>query len=509
MNLVDKKVVIIGAGFAGLATANILARAGAQVTVLETHSIPGGRAGRFEIEGFTFDSGPSWYLMPEVFEHYFALLGENRADYISLKKLSPAYKVYFEDNPPITISGDLNEDMQLFDQIEPGAGLKLKQYLDKSAEAYNLATGHFLYTNFDSIRNYLNLDILKQTKSLGGALFQSLDSYASRYFKNPLLKQILEYPMVFLGTSPYEAPSIYRLMSHLDFTQGVYYPEGGIYSLVEALVRIGRKFGVSYKYNHEVTKIRINHATAKEVICANGESFDADLIISNSDYHYSETVLLDPEYQTYPESFWQKKQAAPSALLMYLGVKGGLPELEHHNLFFANNWQRNFSDIFTEKVWPNPASLYICKPSASDSMVAPDGFENLFVLVPGPAKLSSDPREIEALSEKYLTQLEKIPGLHNLRSRIVVSRFEGPNDFASNFNAWQGTALGMAHVLKQSAFFRPINQSSKVKNLYYVGAGTVPGIGLPMCLIGSELLYKRLIHDVGDGALVDPIRPTR
>lgn len=514
------RVIIIGAGIAGLAMANILAKVGYQVDVHEKNSAPGGRAGRFVIDGFTFDSGPSWYLMPEIFEHYFELLGENIQDYLNLTPLSPAYKVWFPDQPALTIRGagsGTTHDSQIFEATEPGAAAALNRYLKSAEKIYNLAKKYFLYNNFDSL-NVLTREVLAAGPQMARAAFQTIDNNVSRHVSDTRLKQILEYPAVFLGTSPYTAPAIYSLMSYLDFKQGVFYPQGGIYKVIEALVAIGDKLGVQYHYNSPVTQImtkpsvrqtgtrspaqtRGSLAEAYGVMLENGQTVQASLVISAADLHFTETELLPSELRTYPESYWARKTAGPSALLLYLGIKGLLPTLAHHNLLFTADWRESFEQIFDAKTWPNPASLYICVPSKTDASVAPKEYENMFVLVPGPAVESIDPTTLDALADTYIAQIAGMTGVDDLATRIVVKKIYGPPNFAADFNAWQGTALGMAHTLRQSAMFRPRNRSRKVRGLYYVGSGTVPGIGLPMCVISAETLYKRLINDRSAGPL--------
>lgn len=494
-----RHVVIIGAGIGGLATANLLAKAGYRVTVYEKNDQPGGRAGKRDLKGFRFDTGPSWYLMPDVFEHYFSLFGKSINTELDLVKLSPAYKVFFEHANPITITSDSEKDAVTFDSIEPGAGAKLRQYVAKGDIIYRLALQHFLYTNFSSPRDFTKKAVARHGHTMTRLAFTPIDKYVGKFVKDQRLRQILEYPMVFLGSSPFSAPAIYSLMSALDFREGVFYPQGGLYKIIESLTRLGDELGVAYHYNAAVEHIDVQDKTIAGITLANGEHIAADIVISNADLHFTETQLLDKTDRSYPSKYWDKRQAGPSALLMYIGVKGALPQLEHHNLFFTDNWKENFDNIFVDKKLPHPASIYLCKPSATDSTVAPEGSENLFVLVPLPADYEIESHELEKAADSYLSQIEKHFDIPDLRQRIVLKELFGPNDFMNKFNAWQGTALGPSHILRQSAFFRTSNKSRKVKNLYYVGGSTTPGIGLPMCLIGAELVYKRLAGDKRGG----------
>lgn len=495
----SKKVIIIGAGIGGIATANLLAKAGYSVSIYEKNSEAGGRAGLLEMDGFRFDTGPSWYLMPEVFEHYFSLLGKNAGSELDLQKLSPAYKVFYESRPPLTITSDLDHDMTLFESIEQGAGDQLRRYVNIGDEIYKLSLRHFLYSNFTSVFDFLKKDIILKSLPLLLRAFTPIDRYVARFVRDRRLKQILEYPMVFLGTSPFSAPAIYSLMSALDFKEGVFYPNGGMYTIIERLVAASKELGVEYHFDTPVAKIITMHGTATGITLQDGTAVDADIVVSNADLHFTETMLLDEPDQSYPQSYWNKQQAGPSALLMYLGVKGTLPNLEHHNLLFVDEWERNFRDIYVDRINPSPASIYVCNPSKSDSTVAPVNHENIFMLVPLPPDADVSSKEISVLADEYIAQFSKMTGIPDFQDRIVTKQLFGPDDFRTKFHAWQATALGPSHILKQSALFRTPNKSKKVKQLFYVGGSTTPGIGLPMCLIGAELIYKRLAGDKRGG----------
>lgn len=484
------KIIIIGAGIGGLATANLLAQAGHEVHVYEKNDQLGGRAGQFKKDGFTFDTGPSWYLMPGVFERYFKLLGTSAKSELDLIKLSPAYKVYSGVKPPVVITGQRNKDERTFEKLEAGAGKTLKNYVDKSYFTYTFAVKHFLYSNFENKVKIFNKDVLKHSREFLRLSATPIHTYVKKYFKNPQLQQILEYPMVFLGSSPYGAPALYSMMSALDFKEGVYYPRGTMYAVVESLVKIGKAQGVQYHLNQTINEIVVKSGQAVGIKLAKNKSVEADFVISNADLHHTETQLLPSKYQTYPASYWKKKEPSPSALLMYLGVKNKIPEFEHHTLIFTDDWKQNFTAIFKTKTIPKPASLYISKTSTSDA-TAPKNKENIFVLVPLPAGISLSKAETEQLADTYLEQIKHTTGV-DLKGRTLTRTLFGPDDFRSKYNAWQGTMLGPSHKLSQSAFFRTPNKSKKVDNLFYVGASTVPGIGVPMCLISAELVSQRI-----------------
>ncbi len=497
------RVIIIGAGVGGLATANLLAKAGHTVDVYEKESGPGGRAGQFKKDGFTFDTGPSWYLMPDVFEHYFNLLGTSTKKELDLIQLKPAYKVFFENDSSVTITSNLEKDAATFESIETGAGEALKQYVEKSDETYQLSLKHFLYSNFTNKTELLHSDITKRAHRMLALSTTSIDRYVRRFVSHQKLKQILEYPMVFLGTSPFNAPALYSLMSALDFKEGVFYPRGTMYSIIERLVILGKREGVDFHFNKAVKRIVVSNGTASGIELEDGSKVEADVVISNADLHFTETKLLKPDQQTYPEKYWAKQEASPSALLLYLGVKGSIPEFEHHTLLFVDDWKANFDAIYKTKTTPEQASLYISKTSQSDS-TAPKGHENIFVLVPLPAGITVTKKQTEQLTAHYLQQIKTMTGV-DLQSRIVSKTVFGPNDFKTKYHSWQSSMLGPSHKLSQSAFFRTPNKSKKVENLYYVGSGTVPGIGVPMCLISAELIYKRLAG-INKGGRVDSIK---
>ena len=512
------RIVIIGGGISGLASAALLARDGHSVTVLEKQEALGGRAGEWRHEGFRFDAGPSWYLMPEVFDHFYKLMGTSADEQLSLVTLDPGYRVYFEgEEKPLDISANRQENIDLFESVQRGAGAKLSEYLDSAASVYELAKRKFLYTSFEKLGPVFTREVLAQGGTFAKLLLSPLSTLVKRTVRDHRLRQVLGYPAVFLGSSPKLTPSMYHLMSHLDLDDGVLYPMGGFSRVIESIAVIAEGAGVTVRTGATVSRIIVDGREARGVELADGETMEADIVVSAADLHHTETQLLQPKDQTYPQRYWDSRIAGPSALLLYLGVEGELPELEHHTLLFTKKWEQGFKAIFGKHPSvPAPASLYICKPSGVDPDVAPDGSENIFVLVPipadptigrGDAHGAGDPR-IEALADTVIEQIADWTGIADLASRVTVRRTVGPGNFASELNAWRGTALGPAHTLKQSAFFRAGNKSKKVDGLYYVGGSTIPGIGLPMCLISAEVLVKRLRGDFSTEPLAEPLEPT-
>lgn len=481
---------MIGGGFGGLATACLLAKDGHDVTVLEKNAQLGGRAGLLEANGFVFDTGPSWYLMPDVFERFFQLLEEDIAEHLELVRLSPSYRVYFKDlDQHVDLTGDLGTDAATFEAIEPGAGAQLRKYLDISRFTYETAVGKFLNKNYDTPLDLLTPDLLKNAHKLH--VFSNMDRYVRRFFKDPRLQKIMQYPLVFLGSSPYNAPAIYNLMSHVDFNQGVFYPMGGMYKVVETLVNIGKKYGVTYQTNAAVEKIIVENSSAVGVV-SNGVELRADVVISDADLHHTEQTLLQPGQRDHSDKYWNKRVLSPSALLMYLGVDAQYDSLLHHTLLFSQDWKQNFGEIFDNPRFPTDPSIYICNPNKTDPNVAPKGTENIFVLVPLAAGLDYTEAELETFADKILGTMEQELSLTDLRQKILYKKLYCVKDFQADYNSFKGTGLGLAHTLFQTAIFRPSNKSRKVKDLYYVGANVHPGIGLPVCLISAELAANRL-----------------
>ncbi|MDG1730147.1 MAG: phytoene desaturase family protein [Algibacter sp.] len=487
-----KKVIIIGSGIGGLGSAALLSKSGYDVTVIEKNTNIGGRANIFKAEGYTFDMGPSWYLMPDVFQHYFKLLGEDISDYLDLVKLSPSYRVFFSNDkelPIVDIHSDLEKDLPLFEKLEPGVTPRIRAYLKRSGEQYEMAKDTFMYRNLGFSIDFLKWKVIKKGIELNP--FQTMQSYLNKWFKSDRLKKILEYTLVFLGSDPSKTPAMYNIMNAIDFNMGVYYPKGGIYEIVKALVKINKKNGTKFITDSPVSEIIIENKKAIGVKLNNNEELKADIIISNADLWFTETKLLKPPHQTYPERYWEKSVLSPSAFIMYLGLNRELDILSHHNLRFGEDWKQNFKELFDTPQLPEDPSYYICKPTETDPGLSPKGTDNLFVLVPIPPGLNLYEAEMKNYRQKILNLMKTDLNLPNIEDYITYERSYWSDDFRRDYNAYKGTALGLAHTLKQT-LKRPLNYSKKVKNLYYVGAGTSPGIGMPICLISAELVYKRI-----------------
>jgi phytoene desaturase len=479
----DKKVVVVGGGVAGLATAALLSKDGYKVTVLEKNPFWGGRASVYEEDGFIFDKGPSWYMMPEVFDHYFSLFGKKTEDFYQLKKLEVHYKVFLDDNKCYTIYDNLEKNIALFESIEKGGGEKLRKILDQAKFLYEKAMNDLVRLDYSSSSQILNLSIIRFL--FVSKLFKSLHKEIAKYFKNKDLQKILEFNTVFLGGSPYNTPAFYLLIAHADFNLGVYYPIGGMYKVVEALLKLCQDNNVTLINNQPVIGYRFENNKIIAVKTSTTE-YPTDIVVFTGDYHFNETKLLPQKLQTYNQSFWGKKTLSPSAFIIYLGIEKKIKDAEHHNLYFNQSWEDGFKSIYQKRKWPENPSYYVHIPTKTDPGMAPKGCESLMFLVPVAPGLDDNDDLRERFSKKIIEHFESLIG-EKISESIKVKKIFAHRDFIDQYNAYQGSAFGLAHTLLQTAIFRPKNKSKKVKNLYYAGQYTNPGIGVPPCLISAQI----------------------
>ncbi len=467
-----------------MSAATTLAQRGYDVTILEKNAVPGGRARQFQAKGFTFDMGPSWYWMPDVFEQYFARFRKNPSDYYELVRLDPSYSIFFGKDNVMEVPAKLEDLYDMFDRYEPGSSKNLKKFIDEAEYKYRVGMREFVQKPSHSIMEFADWRIVASLFRL--QMFSSISNSVRKLFKNEQLIQMLEFPVLFLGATPENTPAMYSLMNYADIALGTWYPMGGMFKIIEGMVSLAEEMGVKILLNQEVTSIYVPNGHAKKVITADAE-YEADIVVGGADYHHVEQHLLPERSRQYTESYWDKRVMAPSSLLFYLGVNKKLEGLHHHNLFFDEDFDQHAIEIYDQPQWPSKPLFYACVPSVTDPSVAPAGCENLFLLVP----LAPDLEDTEQMREKYfniiMDRLENLTG-QEIRKHIVYKRSYAHNDFKKDYHAYKGNAYGLANTLLQTAFLKPKLRSSKVKNLYYTGQLTTPGPGMPPSLISGQVV---------------------
>ncbi len=495
----SKKVIVIGSGFAGLSAACFMAKAGWQVTVLEKHDTPGGRARQMKASGFTFDMGPSWYWMPDVFERFFTSFGKKVSDYYTLHRIDPSYRVYWQDSES-DIPASYESFKQLCENFEPGSSLKLDKFLGEAAYKYNVGIHKLVHKPGRSLSEFLDRELIKGLFRLD--VFNSMKAHVSKYFKHPALRQLMEFPVLFLGALPEKTPALYSLMNYADIKGGTWYPEGGMYSIVDGMCRLAMELGVVFKFNQTVSEIVVENNFAKKVITQTKDNelaavqvFEADVIIGGADYHHIETALLPQRYRSYSETYWNTRVMAPGCLIYYVGLNKRLSNILHHSLYFDTSFENHGKEIYETKEWPADPLFYVSATSVTDNTVAPVGCENLFFLVPVAAGLSGDTEELrERYFEMIVTRMEKRIG-QGIRDSIIYKKSFANSDFISEYNAFKGNAYGLANTLMQTAILKPACRSKKIHNLFYTGQLTVPGPGVPPSLISGEVVAKEVMKN--------------
>jgi phytoene desaturase len=495
-----KKIVIIGSGFAGLSAAAFMAKAGWEVTVLEKNSTPGGRARLLLADGFTFDMGPSWYWMPGVFERFFNCFGKKVTDYYQLQRLDPSYRVYWPDES-MDIPADYNALKLLFEKIEPGSGKMLDKFMQEAAYKYEVGINKLVHKPGQSLLEFADWELVKGVLKLD--VFNSIKQHVSKHFKHPKLRELLEFPVLFLGALPQDTPALYSLMNYADIKLGTWYPKGGMYKIVEAMTSLAEELGVKFYFNQAVTEIKVDKGIATQLVTQSTDAlstvhqFDADVVIGGADYHFIETKLLLPKYQSYTSKYWNKRVMAPSSLLYYVGLNKKLSNVLHHTLFFDVSFDIHGKEIYTDPKWPSAPLFYVCTPSVTDATVAPEGGENLFFLIPVASGLEGD---TEPLRDQYFDQIlarfENRTG-QSVRDAIVYKKSYSVSDFKKDYHSFKGNAYGLANTLMQTAVLKPGLRSKKVSNLFYTGQLTVPGPGVPPSLISGEVVAKEIVKHFG------------
>ena len=485
-NKKNNKVVIIGTGFSALSAACYLAKTGYEVTMLEKNETIGGRARQLKKEGFLFDIGPTWYWMPDVFERFFSDFGKSPAEYYELKKLKPAYQVYFDLMDSITINDNLEDIYQVFEQEEKGSSVHLKAFLKSAKENYDIAIKDLVYNPGVSITEL----ITPQTITKLNQFFTTISNQVRAKIKSKKLIQILEFPVLFLGAKPSNTPAFYNFMNHADFGLGTWHPVGGMYEVVKAMESLALSLGVTIRTKQNVSKIVVNNGNAIGVHVGNEIVF-ADIVLSGADYHHSET-LLPKEYRGYSEDYWENKTFAPSSLLFYVGFDKKLTNVSHHTLFFDTDFDEHAKDIYDNKKWPEKPLFYASFPSITDQHFAPEGKEAATFLIPVAPGIE-DTEEIRATYfDKIITRLEEITQ-QSVRDSILFKESYCVKDFVKDYNSYKGNAYGMANTLMQTAFLRPKIKSKKVNNLFFTGQLTVPGPGVPPSLISGKIVAEQIV----------------
>jgi phytoene desaturase len=494
---VAKKVIVIGSGFAGLSAATHLAVQGYDVTVLEKNSVAGGRARLFEVETtegvFRYDMGPSWYWMPEVFEEYFERFGKQRSDYYELVRLDPSYTVTFADGDVMRMPANMADLEALFEQYETGSAAKLRQFLSEAKYKYEVGMGEFVQKPSHSLWEFADLRVLKSLFQL--QMLTDISTVIRRLFKNPKLVEILEFPVLFLGATPQNTPALYSLMNYADMSLGTWYPLGGMHEIIKGMVSLAEEKGVKVLLNQEVKQIYVPNGHATKVVTTSDE-FAADIVVGGADYHHLDQNVLEPQHRQYSPQYWDKRTMAPSSLLYYLGVNKRLKNLEHHNLFFDEDFSLHADEIYTTPKWPTKPLFYVSMPSKTDASIAPDGCENVFILIPTAPDLQGDTEEVrEAYFKIVMDRLERWTG-QDIRSHLVYKRSFAHSDFEKDYNAFKGNAYGLANTLMQTAFLKPKIKSKKVANLWFTGQLTAPGPGVPPSLISGQVVAADIFNSI-------------
>ncbi|AYB32765.1 phytoene desaturase family protein [Chryseolinea soli] len=485
-----RRVGIIGSGFSGISAACFLAEAGFDVTVLEKNDSPGGRARKFHEAGFTFDMGPSWYWMPDVFESFFRHFGKRVDEFYHLVRLDPSYRIIYDGHDTLDVPAGADALRVLFESLEPGSGEQLKKFLAESKFKYDLGMHDLVYKPGLSFTEFFDVTLMKGLFKLH--VFESISSYIKKYFKSTKLIQLLEFPVLFLGAAPEKTPALYSLMNYADMALGTWYPLGGMHKVIEGMVSLATSLGVKFLYNRNVEQLEMNTTKTKGLV-VNGTFQPYDYVVAGADYHHVEQHLLPAPYRRYSEAYWQKRVMAPSCLIFYLGVRKKMDNLRHHTLFFDADFKQHAAQIYDDPQWPAAPQFYVSCPSKTDPTVAPEGCENLFILIPVAPDLDDSEEIREHYFQMVMKRLEKLTG-QDIREYLVFKKSYAHRDFVADYNAFKGNAYGLANTLLQTATLRPSIVNKKVDNLFYTGQLTVPGPGVPPAIISGQVVARELIR---------------
>jgi phytoene desaturase len=483
-----KRVGIIGTGFSSLTAAIELSKMGFEVDVFEKNSSPGGRARHFKVDGFTFDMGPSWYWMPDVFEDFFNKHNKKISDYYDLVKLDPGFSIYYEDQNRLDIPESFEELTKVFESIEKGSSERLEKFIKRAEKKYDIGVRNLVYKPSESILEFLNIKVIKGAFHLD--IFTVFSKYVRRYFKHPKLVKLMEFPILFLGALPSNTPAMYSLMNYSALKQGTYYPIGGFFKIIDSLVKIAEESGVKFHYDSEITKINVSKKIV-ENFEINNKKIPVDIVVAGADYHHVETNLLQKKYRNYDDKYWDSRKLAPSSLLFYLGVNKKLSNVNHHTLFFDQDFAIHAAEIYETPKWPSSPLFYMSCPSVSDETIAPKGMENLMLLIP----LAPGLEDTQEMREKYFNiMIERIQKLtaNDFKENIVYKKSYCVKDFEKDYHAYKGNAYGLANTLNQTAILKPSLRNKQIKNLFYTGQLTVPGPGVPPSIISGQVVASEI-----------------
>lgn len=489
-----KRITVIGSGIAGLSCASFLAKEGHDVTLIEKNSSIGGRARKFEAEGFMFDMGPSWYWMPDVFERFYNQFGYKTEDFYELKRLSPSYRVFWQDDTFDDVPANLEEFYAWFEKLEPGSSKKLDKFLKEAAYKYDVGINDLVHKPSLKIREFADIRIAKGAFKMH--LFSSFSKYIRKYFSHPKIIELLEFPVLFLGALPKDTPALYSLMNYADIKLGTWYPMGGMHKFIEAFEKIAREQGVTILTEQEASGFNIQEGKIISTNIKNRTSIEADYIVSGADYEHTDQMLAKG-HSNYSKDYWNSRLMAPSSLLFYLGIDKKVGNLLHHNLFFDEDFQIHAQEIYKTPKWPSAPLFYACCPSKTDDSVAPVGKENLFLLIP----LAPDLEDSKEMREKYydiiMDRLEARTG-ESIKDAVIYKRSYCLQDFKDDYHAFKGNAYGLANTLRQTAFLKPKIKNKNISNLFYTGQLTTPGPGVPPSIISGEVVAKEILKTISN-----------
>ena len=486
-----KNICVVGSGFSGISSATYLANQGHNVFVLEKNSKLGGRARQFSSKGFTFDMGPSWYWMPDVFEKYFKDFDKNINEYLNLKRLDPSYRVFFEDEA-IDIPANYESLKELLESMEEGSGEKLDQFLNQAEKKYKVGIENLVYKPGLSVKEFINKETLSGVLQLD--VFQNMYKHIRKFFKNEKIIKLREFPILFLGATHKNTPALYSLMNYADIKLGTWYPEGGMHKIVEAMVNLAEEKGVKFYTNEEVKKLSYLNGEVSHVITTK-KTYDADYVICSGDYHHFDQNILDEKFRNYSESYWDKRVLAPSSLLFYIGLDKKLKNVLHHCLFFDKDFEKHAEEIYSTPRWPSEPLFYASFTSKSDDTVAPKGHENMFLLMPTAPDLEDNKIIRERYFDLIISRLEKLTN-QNIKDHIVYKKSYAIRDFKKDYHSFKGNAYGLANTLFQTAILKPSLRNKKLKNLFFCGQLTVPGPGVPPSLISGNVVASEVLKRI-------------